>query len=103
MTLGLIGAYLEFRRPLSFLISDLSFMLGFYLQKEKVVSLFFHKSFILALSELARASRPQVLNLHGRIVPSDFSIRTVHSGHDPYCVCRHQFIDTAYVGRQVKN
>jgi hypothetical protein len=52
---------------------------------------FLSKIVFLALSfydVLAGFSCPQVLNLHGRIVPLDFSIRTVHLRHVPYCVRR---------------
>jgi hypothetical protein len=93
MTMGLFRAYPESKRPFAFLIRDSNLLLGSYLVVEKSSLSFLSNIVFLALSfydVLAGFSRPQVLNLRGRIVPSDFSIRTVRSRHVPYCVRRRQ-------------
>ena len=50
MAMGLSGADPEFQRPFALLFYDLSFIPGFYIRKGKKFSLFFLKSFLLALS-----------------------------------------------------
>jgi hypothetical protein len=95
MTPGLFRAYPESNRPFAFLIRDSNLLLGSYLVEKKFsrFSLYYRLfSFIIFYDELAGFSCPQVLNLRGRIVPSDFSIRTVRSRHVPYCVLRHQYM-----------
>jgi len=94
MTMGLFTAYQESSRPFAFLIRDSNLLLGSYLVEKSSLS-FLSNIVFLALSfydVLAGFSRPQVLNLRGRIVPSDFSIRTVRSRHVPYCVRRRQYM-----------
>ena len=95
MTMGLFTAYQESNRPFAFLIRDSNLLLGSYLVVEKSSLSFLSNIVFLALSfydVLAGFSRPQVLNLRGRIVPSDFSTRTVRSRHVPYCVRRRQYM-----------
>ena len=95
MTMGLFRAYPESKSPFAFLIRDSNLLLGSYLVVEKSSLSFLSNIVFLALSfydVLAGFSRPQVLNLRGRIVPSDFSIRTVRSRHVPYCVRRRQYM-----------
>jgi hypothetical protein len=92
--MGLFRAYPEFNSPFAFLIRDSILLLGSYLVEKKFLS-FLSNIIFLALSfydVLAGFSRPQVLNLLGRIVPSDFSIRTVRSRHVPYCVRIRQYM-----------
>ena len=91
--MGLFRAYPEANRPFALLIRESNLLLGSYLVVEKSSLSFLSNIVFLALSfydVLAGFSRPQVLNLRGRIVPSDFSIRTVRSRHVPYCVRRRQ-------------
>ena len=74
-------------------------------EKEKVLSLFFLKSLLLALSYLRitmgfspPSAKPVWRNRPFRLFYWDGPFRTV-----PYCVRRRQYIYTAYVGRQYKN
>ena len=91
-TSGLSGADPESIIPIAFVIRESNSLLGSYAR-----NLFLKSSLrgIIIYVTISRVFSPPSTSLCGGIVPSDLFIRTVRSGHVPYCVRRCQYINRA--------